>query len=72
MTSNKVSNESLLNWKNRFHKSPLFFRICPDFEADNEIDTSNIGSKTSNIYKKNHERNGDYKVSALNDVSKSG
>ena len=34
-----------------FHKNPLYFRIIADFEADNEIDGSNIGNKTTNFYK---------------------
>ena len=42
-------NESQLYWKKLFHKNPLYFRINVDFEADNEVDGSNIGNKTTNI-----------------------
>ena len=41
-----------------FKKNPLSFRIYADFEADNEIDTSVIGNKTTNIYKQNPACNG--------------
>ena len=44
-TTNRTSNESHLHWKYHFHKSPLCFRIIADFEADNEVDNSNIGKK---------------------------
>ena len=36
-----------------FHETPLYFRINADFEADNEIDNSSRGNKTTNIYKQN-------------------
>ena len=36
--------------KKHFHKDPLSFRKYEDFEADNEIDNSNVGNKTTNIY----------------------
>ena len=49
----KTSNESHLSWKKRFQKNPLYFRIITDFEADNEVDGSNIGNKTTNIYQQN-------------------
>ena len=49
-TSIKTSPESHLNWKNPFHKNPLYFRIYAVFKADHVIDTSSIGKKT-NIYK---------------------
>ena len=52
MTTIKTSNESHLHWKKHFHKNPLHFRICADFEADNEKDKSSIGNKKTNIYKK--------------------
>ena len=31
--------------------NPLYFRIYADYEADNEIDVSSIGNRTTNIYK---------------------
>ena len=59
-------------WKKHFHKNPLCFRIIADFEADNEIDGSNIGNKTTNIYKQNPVLNGYFIISELEDVLKSG
>ena len=58
--------------KNHFHKNPLYFRIIADFEADNEIDGSDIGKKTTNIYKQNPVLNGYYVFSDLEDILKSG
>ena len=68
----RTSNDSHLYWKKHFHKNPLYFRIFADFEADNEIDGSNIGNKTTNIYKQNPVLNGYYIISELEDVFKSG
>ena len=68
----RTSNESHLYWKKHFHRNPLYFRIIADFEADNEIDGSNIGSKTTNIYKQNPVLNGYYIISELEDVLESG
>ena len=45
LTAIKTSNEPRLYWKNCFHKNPLWFKVYPDFEADNEIDICNIGKK---------------------------
>ena len=67
----RASNESHIYWKKNFHKNPLYFRIIADFEADNEIDGSNIGNKTTNIYKQNPLLNGYYILSELEDVLKS-
>ena len=39
--------------KKHFHMNPLSFRIIEGFEADNQIDKSSIGSRTTNIYKQN-------------------
>ena len=64
----RTSNESHLYWKNHFHKNPLFFRIY----ADNEIDNSNVGDKTTNIYKQKPVLNGYYIISELEDVLESG
>ena len=56
ITTIRTSHESHIQWKKHFHKSPLYFRIYPDFAADNEfdneieIDKSTIGNKTTNIY----------------------
>ena len=45
----RTSSDSHLHWKNRFHKNTLYFRTYADFEADNEIDNSSVGFKTSMI-----------------------
>ena len=47
-----------LYWQKHFHKNQLYFRIIADFEADNEIDGSSLGNKTTNIYKQNPVLNG--------------
>ena len=58
--------------KKHFLKSPLYFRIYADFEADNGKDNSIIGNKTTNIYKQNPVLNGYRIISQLEDVLKSG
>ena len=58
--------------KNIFIKLPLYFRVYADFECNNEIDNSNMGNKTTNIYKQNPVCNGYYIVSELPNVLKSG
>ena len=68
----RTSNESHLYWKKHFHKNPLYLRIIADFEADNEIDGSNIGNKTTNIYKQNPVANVYYISSELEDVLERG
>ena len=68
----RTSNESHLIWKKHFHKNPLYFRIYADFEADNEIDGSNVGNKTTNIYKENPVLIGYYIISELEDVLEGG
>ena len=69
----RTSNESQLYLKKKhFHKNPLYFRIIVDFEADNEIDGSNFGNQTTNIYKQNPVLNGYYIISELEDVLESG
>ena len=55
-----------------FHKNPLYFRIYADFKADDEIDISSIGNKTTKIYKQNPVLNGCYIESESEDVLKSG
>ena len=47
MTSIKTSPEYHVYWKNYFHKNPKGFRICADLEADNEIEISTIGNRTT-------------------------
>ena len=59
-------------WKKHFHKNPLFFRIYAVFEADKEKDNSNVGNKTTNIYKQNPVLHGYEIVSEMEDVLKSG
>ena len=68
----RTSNKSHLYWKKHFYRNPLYFRIIADFEAHNEIDGSNIGNKTTNIYKQNPVLNGYYIKSELEDVLESG
>ena len=68
----KTSNESHTYWKKPFQKNPLYFRIYADFEADNEIDNSGIGNKTTKIYKQNPLLNGYRIISELEDVLQSG
>ena len=55
-----------------FYKNPLCFRIFSDFEADNEIDGSSVGNKTTNIYKQNPVLNGYYILSEIEDVLRTG
>ena len=50
ITTIGTSNESHFLWNDLYHKNPLSFRLIADFEADNEIDNSNIGNKTTYIY----------------------
>ena len=49
----------------------MYFGIYADFEADNENDSSSMGSKTSNIYKQKPVSNGYEMVSELEDALKS-
>ena len=66
----RTSSESHFNWKNYFHKNPLYFRKYADFESDKEIDNSSVGNKTTNIYKHNPVLK-DYRIeSELNDIYK--
>ena len=71
ITTLRTSSESHLHWKNHFHKKPLYFRVYADFDADNEIDNSSIGNKTTNIYKQNPVLKGYHLESELEDVLKS-
>ena len=72
ITSIRTSNESHIYWKKYFHKLPLYFKIYADFECNNELNNSNMGNKTTNIYHQKAVCNGYYIVSELNDVLKSG
>ena len=66
------SSESHLHWKYHFHTNLLYFRIYADFEADNEIDKSSIGNKTTYIYKLIPILSGYHIESELENVLKSG
>ena len=68
----KTSSESHIQWNKHFHKNPLNFRLYADFEADNEINNSSIGIKTTNIYKQNPVLNSYHVKSELNDILQSG
>ena len=59
-------------WKKHFHKIPLYFRIYGDFECNNKIEDSHIGSKTTKIFRQNPMCNVFYIVSELNDVLQFG
>ena len=71
-TTIKTSSESHLHWNKHFQKNRFYFSIYADFEADNEIDNSSIGNKTTNVYKQNAVLNGYYIESELEDVLKNG
>ena len=71
ITTTRTSSGSHIQWRKRFHRNPSYFRICADFEADNEIDISSIGNKTTNIIKQNPILIGYYIESELKDVLKS-
>ena len=58
--------------KKHFQKNPINFRLYADSEADNEMDNTHIGNKTTNIHKQNPILNGDYIISELEHVIKSG
>ena len=68
----RTSNESHFQCRKHFHKNPNFFRIDADFEADNVIDNSSIGNRTTNTYKQNPVLNGYHIESELNDKLQSG
>ena len=58
--------------KKYIRKNPFYFRMYADFAADNEIDNSSIGIKTTNLYKQSPVFNGYYIMSELNNVLKIG
>ena len=68
ITSFKTSNETHLYWRKYFHKNLLYFRSYADFEADNEIDNSSIGNKTTNLFSRNPVCKGFFIVSEKKDV----
>ena len=68
----KTSSNSHIYWKKYFQKNKLYFRIYADFEADNKKENTNIGDKTTNIYKQEPVCNGYQIVSDLEDVLESG
>ena len=72
ITTNRTSDESHLQWEDQFLKNPLNFRKMADFEADNELDNTYIGNKTTKIYKQNPVLNGYCIVSEVDDVLQSG
>ena len=49
ITTIKTSNEPYTHGDKHCHKNLVYFRIYADFEADNEIDDTYIGIKTTNI-----------------------
>ena len=55
-----TSPDSHIYWKKYFRKNKLYFRIYADFEADNKKENTNIGDKTTNIYKQETVCNGYY------------
>ena len=71
-TKIRTSSEPNLHWKKHLYKNPLYFRIYTDSEADNEIDKSSRGNKTTNIYKRNPVLNGYHIECELNDFLKRG
>ena len=69
----RTSSEPHLHRKDHFNKNPLYFGIYADLkyaEADNEIDNSSVGNKTTNIYKQNPIFDG-YHIDSELDVLKS-
>ena len=71
-TNIRALSEPQLQRKKHFHMNILYFGVYADFEADNGIDKSNIGNKTTNIYKQNPECNGFFILSLLEVVLKRG
>ena len=70
ITTITTSGESHVQCKK--HKNPFYSRICAHFEADNEIDNSSIGNKTTKIYKQKPGLKGYRIVSEFEDVLKNG
>ena len=70
-TTIRTSSDSHLHWKDHFQRNTLYFRIYADLKADNEIDSSSIGNKTTNNYKQKPVLNGYHIESELEDVLQS-
>ena len=61
------------NWSNKLYKIKQIIEIHHSrFEADNEIDNSDIGNSTTNIYRQNPVLIGYHIISDLYDVLNSG
>ena len=71
ITSIKTSTASELYWTKYHNELKKLFRSFVNFEADNEIDTSNVGDETSKIYEQNTVCNVYCRASELNDVLQS-
>ena len=67
----KTSDSHIYFWKKYFQKNKLYFRTYADFEADNKKENTNIGDKTTNIYKQEPVCNGYQIVSDLDHILKS-
>ena len=68
----KTSNDSHRFWKKHLQKKPLPFRLYAVFEADNELDNSYMGNKTTSDYKQIPVCKGYYLTTQINDVLRSG
>ena len=68
----KTSPNSHIYWKKYFQKNKLYFRIYADFETDNKKENTNIGDKTTNIYKQEPVCNGYQIISELEHILESG
>ena len=67
----RTSSESHVHCKDCFREYPLYFKIYADFEADNEIDNSSVGNKTTNIHKQYPVLNVFHEESELDDMVQS-
>ena len=67
----KTSPNSHIYWMKYFHKNKFYFRIYADFEAVNKKEVTNIGDKTTNIYKQEPLCKGYYNESELDHILKS-
>ena len=45
-----TSSESHFQWISHFLKNPFYFSVYADFVADNDIDNSTMGNKTTNFF----------------------
>ena len=68
ITTIRTSNEPHLLWKNQLHRNPLFLSIYADFEADNLINNSSIGNKTTNFHDENPVFKGYHTESELDEI----